>query len=198
MNEEKGISLPRGLAFLSLVWAALMVGIVAYLLAVSIHDGGLGRMPLEVKSAVGAGQLTENIQVTDRSDIIYVTLPFSLGFTVYLLMIAELLKYAAFAAVFIFLAKFFHTVAKGSVFAEKNSRYLNFAGNTVAGVGIYHYFRGPLITRTVESEFTESGMNYGSSSGYAIEFIMMGLVILVFAYVLKEGRKIYQEQELTI
>ncbi|WP_133120221.1 hypothetical protein [Rhodohalobacter barkolensis] len=46
-NVEKGLSLPRSLAFLSLLGAVMMLIIVAYTLAVFIHDGGVGGMPVE-------------------------------------------------------------------------------------------------------------------------------------------------------
>jgi len=51
-NLEKGLSLPRQLAFWSLLGAVIMLGFVAYTLAVFIHDGGVGGMPVEM-SAMG-------------------------------------------------------------------------------------------------------------------------------------------------
>jgi len=197
-NLEKGLSLPRQLAFWSLLGAVIMLGFVAYTLAVFIHDGGVGGMPVEVSSMGSEDILSESIEVSQRAETLYVTLPVSLGVNIYLLMIAELLKSLALAAVFFLMAKFFHSVAKGQLFSVQNSRYLKIAGNTVFFVGVYYYLRGFIITSTIREELTISGGEVGRSSDYAILFIAVGMVLVLFGYIRDEARKIYEEQKLTV
>jgi len=197
-NLEKGLSLPRQLAFWSLLGAVIMLGFVAYTLAVFIHDGGVGGMPVEISSMVSDDILSESIEVSQRVEILYITLPVSLGLNVYLLMIAELLKSLALVAVFFLMSKFFHSVAKGQLFSVQNSRYLKIAGNTVCFVGVYYYLRGFIITSTIREELTISGGEIGRSSDYAILFIAVGMVLVLFGYIMDEGRKIYEEQKLTV
>ena len=197
-NLEKGLSLPRQLAFWSLLGAVIMLGFVAYTLAVFIHDGGVGGMPVEISSMVSDDILSESIEVSQRVEILYITLPVSLGLNVYLLMIAELLKSLALVAVFFLMSKFFHSVAKGQLFSVQNSRYLKIAGNTVCFVGVYYYLRGFIITSTIREELTISGGEIGRSSDYAILFIAVGMVLVLFGYIMEEARKIYEEQKLTV
>ena len=198
VNREKGISASRVLAFLSLAWAIMMAAFTAYLLAIFIHDGGVGGVPLEISSSVAGDKLSYKIEITDRKEIVFVTLPFTLGFNVYLLMIAELLKYVAFIVAFILLARFFNSISKERLFSIKNSFYLKFVGYVVFSVGVYHFFRKWIVNQAIQSELTKQGLNYSSTGGYASEFIMLGMVIMVFAYIFEEGRKIYEEQELMI
>ena len=197
-NLEKGLSLPRQLAFWSLLGAVIMLGFVAYTLAVFIHDGGVGGMPVEMSAMGSEDMLSESIDVSQRVETLYVTLPVSLGLNVYLLMIAELLKSLALVAVFFLMAKFFHSVAKGQLFSVQNSGYLKIAGNTVGFVGLYYYLRGFIITSTIREELTISGGEIGRSSDYAILFIAVGMVLVLFGYIMDEGRKIYEEQKLTV
>ena len=197
-NLEKGLSLPRQLAFWSLLGAVIMLGFVAYTLAVFIHDGGVGGMPVEMSSMGSEDMLSESIEVSQRAETLYVTLPVSLGLNVYLLMIAELLKSLALVAVFFLMAKFFHSVARGELFLAQNSRYLKIAGNTVCFVGVYYYLRGFIITSTIREELTISDGEIGRSSEYAILFIAVGMVLVLFGYIIEEARKIYEEQKLTV
>ena len=197
-NLEKGLSLPRQLAFWSLLGTVIMLGFVAYTLAVFIHDGGVGGMPVEISSMVSDDILSESIEVSQRVEILYITLPVSLGLNVYLLMIAELLKSLALVAVFFLMSKFFHSVAKGQLFSVQNSRYLKIVGNTVGFVGVYYYLRGFIITSTIREELTISGGEIGRSSDYAILVIAVGMVLVLFGYIMDEGRKIYEEQKLTV
>ncbi len=197
-NLEKGLTLPRQLAFLSLFGAVIMIGFVAYTLAVSIHDGGVGGMPVETISITSSDMLSESIEVSQRMETFYVTLPFSLGINVYLLMMAELIKSLALVAVFFLMAKFFHLVAKGELFTTQNSKYLKFAGNTVATIGIYYYLRGFFISYLIRDELPASGSEITGSSGYMSEFILAGMLLVLFGYIIEEGRKIYEEQKLTV
>jgi hypothetical protein len=197
-NLEKGLSLPRSLAFLSLLGAVMMLIVVAYTLAVFIHDGGVGSMPLEISSIAKGDMLSERFEVSQRVETLYVTLPVSLGFNIYLLMMAELIKSVALAAVFFLMAKFFHSVSKGDLFTTQNSKYLKFAGNTVVVVGIYYYLRGFLISYLIRGELSASGTSISGSSGYMSEFILAGMLLVLFGYIIEEGRKIYEEQKLTV
>jgi hypothetical protein len=197
-NLEKGLTLPRQLAFWSLLGAVIMLGFVAYTLAVFIHDGGVGGMPVETISITNGDMLSESIEVSQRVETLFITLPFSLGFNVYLLMIAELLKSLALVAVFFLMAKFFHLVARGELFTTQNSKYLKFAGNTVATIGIYYYLRGFLISYLIQDELPASGSELTGSSGYMFEFILAGMILVLFGYIMEEGRKIYEEQKLTV
>jgi len=197
-NLEKGLSLPRQLAFWSLLGAVIMLGFVAYTLAVFIHDGGVGGMPVEISSMVSDDILSESIEVSQRVEILYITLPVSLGLNVYLLMIAELLKSLALVAVFFLTSKFFHSVAKGQLFSVQNSRYLKIVGNTVGFVGVYYYLRGFAIVYTISDELSITGGEVSRSSDYAFLFLAVGMVLTLFGYIMEEGRKIYEEQKLTV
>jgi|SRR6056297_3144632 len=197
-NLEKGLSLPRQLAFWSLLGAVIMLGFVAYTLAVFIHDGGVGGMPVEISSMVSDDILSESIEVSQRVEILYITLPVSLGLNVYLLMIAELLKSLALVAVFFLMSKFFHSVAKGQLFSVQNSRYLKIVGNTVGFVGVYYYLRGFAIVYTISDELSITGGEVSRSSDYAFLFLAVGMVLTLFGYIMEEGRKIYEEQKLTV
>ncbi|WP_176719468.1 DUF2975 domain-containing protein [Rhodohalobacter halophilus] len=195
---EKELTLLRQLAFLSLFGAVIMIGFVAYTLAVFIHDGGVGSMPVETVSKTSGDMLSESIEVSQRKETLYITLPFSLGLNVYLLMMAELLKSLALVAVFFLMAKFFHLVAKGQLFMAQNSKYLKFAGNTVATIGIYYYLRGFLISYLIRDELSAPGSEISGSSGYMVEFILVGMILVLFGYIMEEGRNIYEEQKLTV
>jgi len=197
-NLEKGLSLPRQLAFLSLLGAVIMLGFVAYTLAVFIHDGGVGGMPVEIFSMGNGEMFSERVEVSSRAETLYVTLPVSLGYNIYLLMIAELLKSLALVVVFFLMSKFFHSVAKGELFSVQNSRFLKIAGNTVCFVGAYYYLRGFVIVHTISDELSSAGGEVGRSSDYAILFLIVGMVLVLFGYIMEEGRKIYEEQKLTV
>jgi len=197
-NLEKGLSLPRQLAFWSLLGAVIMLGFVAYTLAVFIHDGGVGGMPVEISSEESRQIFSEEVEVSTRSETLYVTLPLSLGINIYLLMIGELLKSLVLVTVFILMSKFFHAVAKGELFLAQNSRYLKIAGNTVGFVGVYYYLRGFVVANIISDELLISGREIGRSSDYAFLFLAVGMVLLLFGYIMEEGRKIYEEQKLTV
>jgi hypothetical protein len=197
-NLEKGFTLPRQLAFWSLLGAVIMLGFVAYTLAVFIHDGGVGGMPVETISITNGDMLSESVEVSQRMETLNITLPVSLGFNVYLLMMTELLKSLALVVVFFLMAKFFHLVAKRELFTTQNSKYLKFAGNTVATIGIYYYLRGFLISYLIRDELPASGSELTGSSGYMFEFILAGMILVLFGYIMEEGRKIYEEQKLTV
>jgi hypothetical protein len=113
-------------------------------------------------------------------------------------MMTELLKSLALVVVFFLMAKFFHLVAKGELFTTQNSKYLKFAGNTVATIGIYYYLRGFLISYLIRDELPASGSEITGSSGYMFEFILAGMILVLFGYIMEEGRKIYEEQKLTV
>jgi hypothetical protein len=189
-NLEKGLTLPRQLAFWSLLGAVIMLGFVAYTLAVFIHDGGVGGMPVETISITNGDMLSESIEVSQRVETLNITLPVSLGFNVYLLMMTELLKSLALVVVFFLMAKFFHLVAKGELFTNQNSSYLKIAGNTVATIGIYYYLRGFFISYLIRDELPASGSELTGSSGYMFEFILAGMILVLFGYIMEEGRKI--------
>jgi hypothetical protein len=176
----------------------MMLGFVAYTLAVFIHDGGVGGMPVESNSIANGDQFSESITVSQRVETLYVMLPVSLGLNVYLLMIAELLKSLAMVAVFFLMSKFFHSVAKGDFFTTQNSGYLKIVGNTVAIIGMYYYLRGFHISYLIRDRLSVSESAISGSSGYMFEFILAGMILLLFGYIMEEGRKIYEEQKLTV
>ncbi|PKD43213.1 hypothetical protein CWD77_11395 [Rhodohalobacter barkolensis] len=65
-------------------------------------------------------------------------------------------------------------------------------------IGIYYYLRGFLISYLIRDELSASGSAISGSSGYMNEFILVGMILVLFGYIIEEGSKIYEEQKLTV
>jgi hypothetical protein len=54
------------------------------------------------------------------------------------------------------------------------------------------------ISYLIRGELSASGTSISGSSGYMSEFILAGMLLVLFGYIIEEGRKIYEEQKLTV
>ena len=127
------------------------------------------------------------------------SIPLQAGFGAYLLLFLELLIKSAYIVLFILLSNIFHHVAKEKPFSLKNQNYLYAISWILISHALYTYLRSYLVLDISTEKLSSEAVQIESVAGFGIEIlIFLGIITSVFAYILSEGHRIYEEQKLTI
>ncbi|GEM_PF-1211585 len=202
VEQEKRLTPPRTLAILAL-FGAVTVGLtVMFDLASVIHEKMVPGIPvtysaenLPAESIVISG----GFELKQQEHRATLSIPLQTGAAAYLLLIFELLIKLAYIVLFILLSNIFHHVAKEKPFSVKNQKYLQAISSILIAHALYTYLRRYLVMEISSGKFSSEAAQVESVAGFDMFILLfLGIIASTFAYILKEGHRIYEEQELTI
>ena len=150
---------------------------------------------LQAESAV----VSDGFKLNHEGHRATLSIPLQAGAATYLLLFLELLIKSAYIVLFILLANIFHHVAKEKPFSVKNQNYLHAISWILISHAFYTYLRSYLVLDISSDSFSSETAKIESVVGFDMAILLcLGIITSVFAYILKEGHRIHEEQKLTI
>jgi len=202
VKQEKRLTPPRTAAIMSLLGAVAVGLMVMFDLASVIHEKTVPGIPvtytaenLQAETTIISG----GFELKHEGHRATLSIPLQAGFGAYLLLFLELLIKSAYIVLFILLSNIFHHVAKEKPFSLKNQNYLYAISWILISHALYTYLRSYLVLDISTEKLSSEAVQIESVAGFGIEIlIFLGIITSVFAYILSEGHRIYEEQKLTI
>jgi hypothetical protein len=202
VKQEKRLTPPRTTAIMSLLGAVAVGLMVMFDLASIIHEKTVPGIPvtytaenLQAETTIISG----GFELKHEGHRATLSIPLQAGFGAYLLLFLELLIKSAYIVLFILLSNIFHHVAKEKPFSLKNQNYLYAISWILISHALYTYLRSYLVLDISTEKLSSEAVQIESVAGFGIEIlIFLGIITSVFAYILSEGHRIYEEQKLTI
>lgn len=198
--KGKKITSARGVAMIALFVAASIGLSFVFNLATAIHQKSTS--DITVIYSFGDNQAGQTLELAgfELNQLKHqATLKISLqtGTLAYILMFLDLLLSVAYVVVFFLTAKIFHRVDKGDPFSPINQTYLHIISWILLGHGLYTYLREYFVTEIISNKFSSETI-VDVAGLDPILLIGLGTIISAFAYIFKEGHRIYEEQKLTV
>jgi len=202
VEQEKRLTPPRTLAILAL-FGAVTVGLtVMFDLASVIHEKMVPGIPVTYSAENLPAEtivISGGFELKQQEHRATLSIPLQTGAAAYLLLIFELLIKLAYIVLFILLSNIFHHVAKEKPFSVKNQKYLQAISSILIAHALYTYLRRYLVMEISSGKFSSEAAQVESVAGFDMFILLfLGIIASTFAYILKEGHRIYEEQELTI
>lgn len=198
--EEK-LTGPRVTAIISMFISASILLLAVFNLAVFIYQDQVSSIPVSysIENMEQQDPIAVNGSVFEPNKrTAHISIPTTKGMGVYLLFLLELIKVLSFAIVFLLLGKIFHLVAKDQPFSKQNYKYLFVIGWILFIASIYSHFRGWYIIQLVGEDIASKSIILEYSTGAIGDLYILGIFVYSFGYILKQGNRIYKEQQLTI
>ena len=187
---------------MSLLGAVAVGLMVMFDLASVIHEKTVPGIPvtytaenLQAESAI----VSDGFKLNHEGHRATLSIPLQAGAATYLLLFLELLIKSAYIVLFILLTNIFHHVAKEKPFSVKNQKYLQAISSILIAHALYTYLRRYLVMEISSGKFSSEAAQVESVAGFDMAILLcLGIITSVFAYILKEGHRIHEEQKLTI